>query len=78
MIIGFCGVVMIMRPGASIFSLFSLLPVLAALCYAMSSTLVKIFSVDRLSGLIQFRSQIFAAGFSLLLWLSFGEVVPIA
>ena len=34
--------------------------------------------VDRLSGVIQFRSQIFSAGFSLLLWLSFGEMVPIA
>ena len=77
-ILGFCGVVMIMQPGASIFSLFSILPVLAALCYAMSSTLVKIFSADRLSGVIQFRSQIFAVGFSLLLWLSFGEMVPIA
>ena len=77
-ILGFCGVVMIMQPGASIFSLFSVLPVLAALCYAISSTLVKIFSVDRLSGVIQFRSQIFAAGFSLLLWLGFGEMVPIA
>ena len=77
-ILGFCGVVMIMQPGASVFSLFSVFPVLAALCYAMSSTLVKIFSYDRLSGVIQFRSQIFAAGFSLLLWLSFGEMVPIA
>ena len=76
--LGFCGVVMIMQPGASIFSLFSVLPVLAAFCYAMSSTLVKIFSVDRLSGVIQFRSQIFSAGFSLLLWLTFGEMVPIA
>ena len=69
---------MIMQPGASIFSLFSVLPVLAAFCYAMSSTLVKIFSVDRLSGVIQFRSQIFSAGFSLLLWPIFGEMVPIA
>ena len=77
-ILGFCGVVMIMQPGASIFSLFSILPVLAALFYAMSSTLVKIFSVDRLSGVIQLRSQIFTAGFSLLLWVSFGEMIPIA
>ena len=77
-VMGFSGVVMIMQPGASIFSLSSILPVLAALCYATSSTIVKIFAADRLSGVIQFRSQIFAVLFSLLLWLGFGEIVPIA
>jgi len=76
-VMGFSGVVMIMQPGASIFSLFSIFPVLAALCYATSSTIVKLFPADRLSGVIQFRSQIFAVLFSLLLWLGFGEFVPI-
>ena len=77
-LMGFGGVVMIMQPGTGIFSLFSVLPILAALCYATSSTLVKLFSADHLSGVIQFRSQIFATGCSLFLLLCFGEVEPIA
>ena len=77
-LMGFGGVVMIMRPGTGIFSVFSLLPVMAALCYATSSTLVKLFPSSYLSGLIQFRSQIFTAGFSLILWLCFDEIKPIA
>ena len=77
-VMGFSGVVMIMQPGANIFSLFSIFPILAALCYATSSTIVKIFPADRLSGVIQFRSQIFAALFSLLLWLGFGDSAPIS
>lgn len=77
-LMGFGGVVMIMQPGASIFSVFSVLPVMAALCYATSSTLVKLFPENYLSGVIQFRSQIFTSGFSLILWLCFEEIKPIA
>lgn len=76
-LMGFGGVVMIMQPGASIFSVFSVLPVMAALCYATSSTLVKLFPESYLSGVIQFRSQIFTSGFSLILWLCFEEIKPI-
>ena len=75
---GFGGVVMIMQPGIGIFSVFSVLPVIAALCYATSSTLVKLFPADYLSGVIQFRSQIFAAGFSLILWVYLDEIKPIS
>ena len=75
---GFGGVVMIMQPGNGIFSVFSVLPVMAALCYATSSTLVKLFPADYLSSVIQFRSQIFTAGFSLIFWLCFDEIKPIA
>ncbi len=75
---GFGGVVMIMQPGMGIFSVFSVLPVMAAFCYATSSTLVKLFPADYLSGVIQFRAQIFTAGLSLILWLCFGEIKAIA
>ena len=75
---GFGGVVMIMQPGIGIFSVFSVLPVMAALCYATSSTLVKLFPADYLSSVIQFRSQMFTAGFSLIVWLCFDEIKPIA
>ena len=75
---GFGGVVMIMQPGIGIFSVFSVLPVMAALCYATSSTLVKLFPAHYLSSVIQFRSQIFTAGISLILWLCLGEIKPIA
>lgn len=76
--LGFAGVAMIMKPGASMFTSYAVLPVIAAFCYALSSTVVKTFPSDRLSGVIQFRSQIFAALFSLLMWLLFADVVPIA
>ena len=76
-LMGFVGVVMIMQPGKGIFSVFSVLPVMAALFYAASSTMVKLFPATRLSSAIQFRSQIFTAGFSLILWLWFGEIVAI-
>ena len=75
---GFGGVVMIMQPGIGMFSVFSVLPVTAALGYATSSTLVKLFPADYLSSVIQFRSQMFTAGFSLILWLCFDEIKPIA
>ena len=75
---GFGGVVMIMQPGIGIFSVFSVLPVTAALGYATSSTLVKLFPADYLSSVIQFRSQMFTAGFSLIVWLCFDEIKPIA
>jgi drug/metabolite transporter (DMT)-like permease len=77
-IMGFGGVVAIMQPGTGIFSVFSVLPVMAALCYATSSTLVKLFPTNYLSGVIQLRSQIFTAGFSLILWVCFDEIKPIA
>ncbi len=77
-LMGFGGVVMIMQPGTGIFSVFSVLPVLAALCYATSSTLVKLFPTGYLSGVIQFRSQIFTAGLSLVFWVCFDEIKPIA
>ena len=69
---------MIMQPGTGLFSVFSILPVIAALCYATSSTLVKLFPAGYLSGVIQFRSQIFTVGLSSLIWVCFGEVKPIA
>ncbi len=75
---GFLGVVMIMNPGMDAFSAFAILPVMAAFFYALSSILVKTFPSDQLSGVIQFRSQIFATIFSFLLWIGFGEMVPIA
>ena len=75
---GFGGVVMIMQPGIGIFSVFSFLPVIAAFCYATSSTLVKLFPTHHLSSLIQFRSQMFTTGFSLILWMCVGEIKPIA
>ena len=46
-------------------------------CYATSSTLVKLFPPDYLSSVIQFRSQIFTAGLSLILWVCFDEINPL-
>ncbi len=40
--IGFVGILFIMQPGSEVFSLYSLLPLIAAFCYACSSITVRL------------------------------------
>lgn len=44
--IGFAGIVMIMQPGSDVFTLYAVLPVVAAFCYASTSIIVKLFDHD--------------------------------
>jgi len=44
--IGFAGIVMIMQPGSDVFTLYAILPVGAAFCYASTSIIVKLFDDD--------------------------------
>lgn len=44
--VGFAGVVMIMRPGSDVFSIYSLMPLGAALGYALAAVTVRLFDDD--------------------------------
>ncbi len=55
---GFLGIVIIMRPGSELFNLNSLLPLGAALGYAMSNILIKKFPKEMSTARIQIYAQI--------------------
>ena len=61
-LIGFAGVLMVMRPGSDVFTMAALLPVGAALGYASSSVLVRLVDTDAPTPLI----NIYAAGGALV------------
>ncbi|MFD1509769.1 DMT family transporter [Lacimonas salitolerans] len=52
LVIGFAGAVWIMRPGSEAFSVYALLPVGAALCYAFSMISVRFFGPGTSNGLL--------------------------
>ena len=76
-LLGFVGVLMVMRPGFSGFSIFYLCPVGAALGYAVSSILVRLYYSTTDSGIIQLHTQIYTLIFSLLIMYTFIDPVPI-
>ncbi len=45
-LVGFVGIIMVMRPGGSTFQWFAVLPLIAALGYATSSVLVRLFNEE--------------------------------
>ena len=55
---GFLGIVIIVRPGSDIFSIYALLPVGAAFGYALSSVLVKLFPKEVHTTNIQLYTQL--------------------
>ncbi len=54
---GFIGIVIIVKPGSDIFSIYALLPVGAAFGYALSSVLVKLFPNEVHTANIQLYTQ---------------------
>ena len=76
-LLGFIGVLMVMRPGFGSFSIFYLFPVGAALGYAVSSILVRLYRSSTDSGVIQLHTQIYTFIFSLIIMLTFIDPVPI-
>ena len=56
-IIGFLGILLIMNVGTNLFNIFALLPLGAALGYALSSVLVKLFSNEVPTAQIQLYTQ---------------------
>lgn len=76
-ILGFVGVMAIMRPGADAFSVYATLPVLAALGYAISSITVRLFPDDIGSSEIQLVTQIFSLIFSIIILYIFSDPIPV-
>ncbi len=66
-LIGFAGVVWIMRPGSDVFSLAALAPVGAGFCYALAGVMSRLFDEDVPSPLINLHSAFYAliGGFAL-------------
>ena len=57
-LLGFLGIVIIIRPGSEIFSIYALLPLGAAFGYALSSVLVKLFPKEVHTTNIQLYTQL--------------------
>ena len=56
--LGFAGVLTVMKPFSEGFSVYMVLPVIAAFCYALSSILVRLYPPDIPSAAIQLGQQI--------------------
>jgi len=69
-IIGFLGVLMIMRPGSDVFTLYSLLPIVASLGYSLSTVCVRLFDDDVPTALINMYASVGALFGSLLILFS--------
>lgn len=65
-VLGFAGVVMIMRPGTDVFNPMSILPVMAAVFYAAASISSRLFEDSESTAIINIYST-FAAGVAALL-----------
>lgn len=76
-LIGFLGVLLVMQPGGDAFTIYALLPVLAAMGYALSSITVRLFPEDVSSSAIQLVTQIFTLIFSVILLYAFSTPLPI-
>ena len=76
--IGFVGVLTIMKPFSEGFSVYMVLPVIAAFCYGLSSILVRFYPDDVPSAAIQFGQQIFTCILATITMLVFVEPVAIA
>ncbi|MDQ2092859.1 DMT family transporter [Rhodalgimonas zhirmunskyi] len=77
LLIGFAGVVWILRPGSDAFSLAALFPVGAALCYALSMVTVRMFPPEVSNGLLYLYSSAAAAVGAIILAAFTTEFTPI-
>ena len=77
-LIGFVGVLTILKPYNVSFSWWLVLPIIAAFGYGISSVLVRLFDDDIPSATIQISQQISTFAMGLILLLTFDEIVPIA
>jgi len=68
-IIGFLGVIMIMRPTTDLFSLYSIFPILVAFCWALAMIVLKFIPDYCSTAKIQFYSLIFSILGSLALFI---------
>ncbi|MEM9141091.1 MAG: DMT family transporter, partial [Pseudomonadota bacterium] len=76
-VIGFVGILLIMRPGTDAFSPWALLPVGAALGYATASVIVRLMDDDVPSPLVNMYSNVSAMAGAAVLTVLMTEPVPI-
>lgn len=76
--VGFGGIVMILKPFGGSFSLYMLLPIVAALGYAVSSVLIRRYPDDASSSGIQVTQQLYTMLITVILLFLVAEPVPIA
>lgn len=72
-VIGFIGVLVVVRPGSGIFGLIALLPMLAAFSYAMMSVLTRKIGVADKASCMAFYIQVVFLVFSIIFGLAFGD-----
>ncbi len=76
-LIGFLGVILIMQPGTDAFTPYAVLPLAAAVFYALVSVTARVFDEDVPSPLITLYSQITAVFASCLITLFWGGFTPV-
>ena len=72
-LLGFVGVLIMVRPGAEVFTLTSLLPILAALCYAVMQMLTRKLGMQEKAGTLTFYIQFAFILISSIIGLSIGD-----
>lgn len=77
-LVGFAGVILIMRPGTDAFSPHALLPLGAAFLYALVGVTSRLFDDDVPSPLISLYAQMSAIAGSLVIALAWGGFTPVA
>lgn len=75
--VGFVGVLTILKPFDISFSWWMILPIIAAFGYGLSSVLVRLFGDDIPSATIQISQQFVTFIMGLILLVTYGEIVPI-
>jgi len=76
-VLGFIGVILIMKPGSDAFTLVALFPIGAAICYAFTSVSSRLFEQHVPTALINFYSSVGAIVTSLGVAVLTGHLVPI-
>lgn len=73
---GFCGILLILRPGSDLFSSLALLPLLAALLFALYTVLTRLATREEGAFVAFFWSGILGAGLMTLGGVWFWELMP--
>ncbi|MDE0716107.1 MAG: DMT family transporter [Gammaproteobacteria bacterium] len=77
-IVGFVGIVLVMRPRGDIFQWVSLLPICAAFGYGLSSVLVRLFDDASTTAVINFHTTLSALVFTFLLMLATDSYITVS
>lgn len=77
LVIGFAGVIAILRPGSDTFTLAALLPVGAAFCYSVTMVSVRSFGDEVSNALLYLYSSVASAGAALVMVMFLGNITPI-